>query len=253
MIEQPIETIVRAWLPQRFGSAKARRIVDPIVEPLWIGDRVLVRVRHSPAGGGVAYTGADGRELQTGAGGDAEPPEKTRPAEDAELAETASDILAATAGRARSAVIDGYLTRQATRPPVRSVTDIETPTLAGHATRLVVGERHGPREEAARDAAAEALIHRSGTPLAFVAVDLLEVDGQQLLDVPLLERKRLLESVLAPNDRARVGPYVRPPLDSWLGTWRVAGFIEIAFKAANSRYRPGAPNDEWATMRIPRQ
>lgn len=240
MIEQPIEPIVRAWLPQRFGSGKARRIVDPIIEPLWIGVRVLAHVRHGRMGTTVALVGTDGQEVEVDR--DADP----------ELSDVVDAVVAGTAGRAASAVLDGYLTRQATRAPSGHVTDVETPTLSDHATRMVVGERRGRREELAEDVAAEAAVDRSGAPLAFVAVDILEVDGDELLDVPLLERKRLLESVLAPGELARVGPYVRPPLDSWLGTWRIAGFVEIAFKAANGRYHPGARNDGWATMRIPR-
>jgi hypothetical protein len=240
VIEQPIEPVVRAWLPQRFGSGKARRIVDPIIEPLWIGDRVLADVRHAAAEATIVFVTTNGTTLDAHADGDVE------------LAAVADAVLAATAGRATSALIDGYLTRQATRPPAGDVTDVEAPTLADHATRLVVGERRGRRQEVAQDAAAEAAVVRAGTPLAFVAVDLLEIDGTELLDVPLLERKRLLESAIAPGELARVGPYVRPPLDSWLGTWRVAGFVEIAFKAANSRYRPGTRNDDWATMHIPR-
>ncbi len=82
-----------------------------------------------------------------------------------------------------------------------------------------------------------------GAPTTFVAVDVLMVDDEELLDVPLLERKRVLESVLDENQFVRRGIYVRPPLDAWLISWRSIGFHSIAFKAANGRYRPGLDNE----------
>ena len=87
--------------------------------------------------------------------------------------------------------------------------------------------------------------------MAFVAVDLLLVDDEPLVDIPLLERKRILEGVLDEGELVRRTAFVRPPVDAWLGTWRSIGFGELAYKAANSRYRPGEQNPDWATARIP--
>ena len=106
------------------------------------------------------------------------------------------------------------------------------------------------------NAAARAMARPAETdhtsPLAFVAIDLVEIDGDSLLDVPLLERKRLLDSAVDETHLVRRGAYVRPPVDSWLVAWRSVGFGELAYKAANSRYLPGRPNDDWATVTIPR-
>ena len=44
---------------------------------------------------------------------------------------------------------------------------------------------------------------------AFVAVDLLDLDGEPLLDVPLQERRRLLESVVDERVQVRVSSLVR--------------------------------------------
>ena len=65
--------------------------------------------------------------------------------------------------------------------------------------------------------------------------------------MPLLERKRILEGVLDEAELVRRTAFVRPPVDPWIGTWRSIGFGLLAYKAANSRYRPGQPNEEWAT------
>ena len=79
----------------------------------------------------------------------------------------------------------------------------------------------------------------------FIAVDLLRVDGTSLLEVPLLERKRLLESVVVPGPLVRTSPHVRPPIDSWIATWKALGLRGGILKAANSRYVPGDDSVEW--------
>ena len=79
----------------------------------------------------------------------------------------------------------------------------------------------------------------------FIAFDLLRVDGTSLLDVPLLERKRLLESVIEPSELVRVSVHVRPPLDTWITTWKSLGLRGAILKAANSHYRPGSDSIEW--------
>ena len=83
--------------------------------------------------------------------------------------------------------------------------------------------------------------------------DLLWVDDTSLLDIPLLERRRLLESVLVESDFVRLGAYIRPPIHTWVGSWRAQGFEGLTFKAANSRYRPGESNPEWVVSGMPRR
>jgi len=80
---------------------------------------------------------------------------------------------------------------------------------------------------------------------AFVAVDLLELDGQSLTDVPLLERRRLLGSVVEENVRVRISPAVSQPFQRWLLAWRSNGFTHYLAKHINSRYIPGEVNPDW--------
>jgi hypothetical protein len=87
-----------------------------------------------------------------------------------------------------------------------------------------------------------------GKDLAFVAVDLLRVDYVTLFDVPLLERKRLLEGVLVQSPLIRLSPYVTPPIQAWLRTWRMAGFKGAIVKGANSKYVPGRRTFEWTIV-----
>jgi bifunctional non-homologous end joining protein LigD len=80
---------------------------------------------------------------------------------------------------------------------------------------------------------------------AFVAVDLLELEGESLLDVPLQERRRLLESVVDERAQVRVSPAVKQPIGGWLLGWRANGFTHYVAKHQNSRYAPGQRTDEW--------
>jgi ATP-dependent DNA ligase len=89
--------------------------------------------------------------------------------------------------------------------------------------------------------------------VTFVAIDLLWLDGEPLLEVPLLERRRILESVLGESDLVRRSVFVRPPIDAWIGSWRSLGFTELTFKAANSRYQPGTATTEWVSIPMPRR
>ncbi len=86
------------------------------------------------------------------------------------------------------------------------------------------------------------------TRRAFVAVDLLEVDGAPLYDIPLMERRRLLASVLVENVRVRISPAVKVPIRSWVDAWRRHGFDLYVAKHGNSRYVPGEVSEEWLIL-----
>jgi ATP-dependent DNA ligase len=122
-------------------------------------------------------------------------------------------------------------------------------------TQMLIGAR-GVRKDrlaAQQDEARQRTIEGAGEDLAFVAVDLLWLDDESLCDVPLLERKRILESVVQESHLVRVGIHVRPPIDTWLGSWRAFGFRRLAFKSANSRYLPGQKNQDWSQAEIPQR
>lgn len=80
---------------------------------------------------------------------------------------------------------------------------------------------------------------------AFVAVDLLELEEEPLLDVPLQERRRLLESVIDERAQVRVTPAVKQPIGGWLLGWRDSGFTHYLAKHQNSRYAPGERTEDW--------
>jgi ATP-dependent DNA ligase len=85
---------------------------------------------------------------------------------------------------------------------------------------------------------------------AFVALDLVELDGQLLHEVPYLERRRLLESVVAESAQVRLSPAVRNPIFNWMVAWRANGFTHYVAKHANSRYHPGTIADDWLEISV---
>jgi ATP dependent DNA ligase-like protein len=222
--------VTDSWRPMEFGSKKAKQINNAICEPLWPGVRVLVDVDSF----GVLIRGEDGTAL-----------EGWQDLRDA--------IIKAVA--AGAAVIDGYVV-----PKFRDTAGISSggldgvPTSSQMARQLVLG---GVGQSKAREAVQNSLtrIIELGPedPVGLVAIDLLWLDGESLLDVPLQERKRLLDSVVGDSELVRRTVHVRPPVEPWYLQWRAFGFREFAVKDANSRYKPGSASDLWATAPIPKR
>jgi hypothetical protein len=219
----------KSWRPQGFGRRPVRHLDDPLVEPLWSGIRVLAHV----AGPVVEFLDVDGEEQDWPA--------------------TAEALAAAV--QAEVAVLDGYLTTDATADGVGVVAapDPDVPSPGQMTRQMLFGAGRDRRAELVASAEATAdLAPAEDEDVVFVAVDLLMLDDQTLLDVPLLERKRLLDAVLLEGALVRRGIHVRLPINVWIITWRSLGFRAMAYKDPNSRYRPGMPNDDWATVAIPR-
>ncbi|HWP63116.1 MAG TPA: hypothetical protein VNO86_06575 [Candidatus Binatia bacterium] len=235
-----------SWRPAEFGTRRARDIADPIVEPVWEGRRVLVHIEP----GLLQVVDAEGVVLVSRPAEASTSVAVTEPED--ELEAVVAAISAAL--RAGQAVLDGVLTVQASRSGEGALPgEVAIPTAGELAAQLVFGQRRRREDAAAAPGASAEPIRRPGDLLTFVALDLLALDGEPLLDVPLLERKRLLESVLAEGPLVRRTAYVRLPVEIWLGSWRALGFRSVAYKAANSRYEPGRPNDGWAVAPIPRR
>ena len=193
-------------------------MANPLIEPMWEGLHVLAHVeaadRSISGEATCVLIASDGEDVS-----DVEP---------------AVTSALARALQASDAVLDGYVTDQATRRG-EGISLAAAPRTRGN---FITGMRVEPDVAPADGGDPD-------RPLAFVAIDLLRVDGQDLFDVPLLERKRILDSVLEPRERVRVSPYTQPPLKPWLDSWRASGFRGAMLKAANSRYVPGRETDDW--------
>ncbi len=209
------------WRPQvPLVTRIAVTIRDPIIEPLWSGTRVLVHIDTEDDGDGPIVRLIDDIGLEL------------TPREPRLTTEIGASLLA------HDAVIDGVLTRQATR--------------GGEGTAIVAQARLTVMDTMfSRDPGIAVERPADGaepTEEALVAFDLLRLDGQSLLDVPLLERKRLLESVISQGPLVRVSVICRPPIETWVASWQGAGLRGAMMKAANSRYIPGDSTPEWRTV-----
>ena len=211
--------------PQAYGNGAPQKVRDPLVEPLWTGVRALAAVD----GGGSTLVDADGDQV-------------------ARMA-TIIEALGASV-QADGVVLDGFLTKQTAHGASRVVWPDEMPSVG-----RLVGLRHNRAVDTMtlKEEALAAHTFESEEAVSFVATDLLWLDDTSLLDVPLLERRRLLESVLVESDVVRVGAFVRPPIESWVSSWRSVGFAGLTYKAANSRYLPGEPNPDWVITGMPRR
>lgn len=79
----------------------------------------------------------------------------------------------------------------------------------------------------------------------YAAFDLLEVDGEPLIGIPLLERKRHLEGLLQQSANVRLTAYASRGLRAWRDTLQGQGFHRVILKSWNSTYAPGQTNDDW--------
>lgn len=198
-------------LPQLPTEANADVLsVEWLFEPLWPGTRLLAHA-------------SDGRvRLTDEVGADA--------GEDDGLAD-APEVLAA-AILADHAVIDGVWTAQpfvGDGSPARAWAEtLETEGLDDEIPDPLETERRR----------------------AFIAVDLVELDGQLLHEIPFQERRRLLESVIDEGVRVRLSPVVKQPLAGWLVGWRANGFRHYVAKHMNSRYRPGERTEDWLKLSL---
>jgi ATP-dependent DNA ligase len=215
-----------------FGHERPERIMDPICEPLWGGRRVLVEV----VDGRVDIRGTDGTEVE------------------------GYDVLRsaiADATFADEVLIDGSLLPAPLRDTEGARIRIGMDAMKSPGDRVkhvFIGESPlTPKREALKIADEARAPVPGNEPAALVATDLLWIDGQSLLDIPLLERKRVLESALDERELVRRTMVVRPPVETWFAQWRALGFEEITFKAANSRYRPGSVADDWTVIVMPRR
>jgi bifunctional non-homologous end joining protein LigD len=100
----------------------------------------------------------------------------------------------------------------------------------------------GLLQERLGDSSAESLIYQ--------AFDLLYLDGRSLLNVPLEDRKRLLQSVLRPHQRVRFAAHVTGDGVAFYEAARAQGLEGIIAKLRRSRYEPGRRSPAWLKLKI---
>ena len=90
---------------------------------------------------------------------------------------------------------------------------------------------------------------KPGTAYIFAAFDVLEIEGEPLLDEPLTERRRRLQQLL---DRRNKNVQLSETFDDGATLFRAAetqGFEGIVAKRADSRYQPGRRTRDWLKVK----
>jgi bifunctional non-homologous end joining protein LigD len=98
--------------------------------------------------------------------------------------------------------------------------------------------------------APEELARNKGrVPVQFLAFDLLFLDGQPLLDLPLAERRARLEEVLVETGDVRLSQVVEGAGTDFFEHAKGLGLEGIVAKRAASPYRPGARSPDWRKIK----
>ena len=97
---------------------------------------------------------------------------------------------------------------------------------------------------------ANAISHMArARPVVYFAFDLLYLDGYDLRQAPLIERKRLLESILTPTAILRFSEHFPGAGDAMLLAARETGIEGLVAKRAASRYESRRSSD-WIKLKI---
>jgi bifunctional non-homologous end joining protein LigD len=87
-------------------------------------------------------------------------------------------------------------------------------------------------------------------PLVYCVFDLLHLDGMSLLDVPLEQRKQLLEQVLRPGAGVRYAGHVLTEGVAFFEAAKAQGLEGIVAKRRRGRYAPGRRSPDWLKLKV---
>jgi len=88
------------------------------------------------------------------------------------------------------------------------------------------------------------------TPIACLLFDLLYVDGKDITERPLRERRELLEELIVPNDKVQLSPLTEASGTALLAAVADQGFDGVVAKRLDSRYLPGASTEDWLLIPV---
>ncbi len=86
-------------------------------------------------------------------------------------------------------------------------------------------------------------------PIVFLGFDLLSLDGSELFDIPLIDRRRLLDQVLEDGPSWRV-PQHSDDAEGLLQLARAHELEGIVCKRARSTYQPGRRSPSWVKVKL---
>jgi len=99
---------------------------------------------------------------------------------------------------------------------------------------------------------AEAGRRAAEQPIVYVVFDLLHLDGNDLMALPLRDRRRLLDQVLEPAGAWRLSP-LHDDGAALLQAARHQGLEGVVAKRRDSRYEPGKRSAAWRKVKVRRR
>jgi bifunctional non-homologous end joining protein LigD len=87
-------------------------------------------------------------------------------------------------------------------------------------------------------------------PVAYIAFDLLYLDGRDLTSLPVEERKAVLEKVVVPSSRVQVSPAVRGAGVTLAQAAHSRALEGIVAKKLGSPYTPGKRVKQWLKIKV---
>ena len=94
---------------------------------------------------------------------------------------------------------------------------------------------------------------RAAIPLAYMAFDLLHLDGKSLLEVPLEHRKRVLRRILRPHPMVRYASHVAEEGITFTQVAAERGLEGVVAKRRDSHYQPGKRTRDWLKIKLRRE
>ncbi len=93
---------------------------------------------------------------------------------------------------------------------------------------------------------------RRATPVIFMVFDLLAVDGQPVIDLPLVDRLSLLDDLIVPGPHLARSEATPGQGTALFEAARAQGLEGVMAKRAASRYLPGRRTTDWVKLKVRR-
>ncbi len=86
-------------------------------------------------------------------------------------------------------------------------------------------------------------------PVTYMVFDLLFLDGRNLVDKPLSERRQVLEEIVVPSDRVQISPAIVGEGTALFGAAQAQKLEGIVAKQLSSTYQPAARSRAWLKIK----
>ena len=87
-------------------------------------------------------------------------------------------------------------------------------------------------------------------PATFVVFDILHLDGKDLIDLPLIERKKILEKVVEEGERILLSVWVKEKGKKFFEEVKRKGLEGIMAKRLDSKYEIGKRSKNWLKIKV---